>query len=58
MIRFPLAGLVTLLLIAPITRAEEPFRPDPLSVRREGAGFRYPQAGWTVLHIEGALSRL
>src|SRR4051812_13886759 len=32
---------------------KEPFRPDPASVQRFGAGFRYPQAGWTVLHIEG-----
>jgi hypothetical protein len=53
MLRHRLAGLVTLFLVAPAARAEEPFRPDPLSVRREGAGFRYPQAGWTVLHIEG-----
>ena len=27
--------------------------PDPLSVQRFEAGFRYPQAGWIVLHIEG-----
>ena len=31
----------------------EPFRPDPASVQRFGAGYRYPQAGWIVLHIEG-----
>ncbi|HEV3143331.1 MAG TPA: C45 family autoproteolytic acyltransferase/hydrolase [Gemmataceae bacterium] len=29
------------------------FAPDPRSVQREGAGYRYPQAGWIVLHIEG-----
>src|SRR5262245_53725554 len=29
------------------------FQPDPLSVQRYGAGYRYPQAGWIVLHIEG-----
>ena len=29
------------------------FRPDPASVQRDGAGYRYPQAGWIVLHIEG-----
>jgi Phospholipase B len=29
------------------------YRPDPASVSRFGAGYRYPQAGWTVLHIEG-----
>jgi len=31
-----------------------PFRPDPSTVERFGAGYRYPQAGWIVLHIEGA----
>jgi hypothetical protein len=29
------------------------FQPDPLSVRRHGPAYRYPQAGWIVLHIEG-----
>jgi hypothetical protein len=29
------------------------FRPDPASVERFGPGYRYPQAGWIVLHIEG-----
>ncbi len=29
------------------------FQPDPLSVQRYGPAYRYPQAGWTVLHIEG-----
>ncbi|MFO0889652.1 MAG: C45 family autoproteolytic acyltransferase/hydrolase [Isosphaeraceae bacterium] len=29
------------------------FRPDPATVQRFGAGYCYPQAGWTVLHIEG-----
>ena len=31
----------------------EPYRPDPATVQRFGAGYRYPQAGWVVLHIEG-----
>ncbi|QJW97662.1 C45 family autoproteolytic acyltransferase/hydolase [Frigoriglobus tundricola] len=53
MLRRSLTGLVAFFVIAAAARAGEPFRPDPLSVRREGAGFRYPQAGWTVLHIEG-----
>src|SRR5580658_1939348 len=36
------------------TPAESPpFRPDPLSVQRYGPAYRYPQAGWIVLHIEG-----
>jgi hypothetical protein len=29
------------------------FKPDPKSVQRYGPAYRYPQAGWTVLHIEG-----
>lgn len=28
--------------------------PDPATVVRYGAGYRYPKAGWIVLHIEGA----
>jgi hypothetical protein len=29
------------------------FQPDPKSVVRYGPAYRYPQAGWIVLHIEG-----
>src|SRR5260370_38220340 len=29
------------------------FQPDPKSVRRAGPAYRYPQAGWIVLHIQG-----
>ena len=29
------------------------FRPDPATVQTFGPGYRYPQAGWIVLHIEG-----
>jgi hypothetical protein len=29
------------------------FSPDPHSVQRYGPAYRYPQAGWIVLHIEG-----
>src|SRR5262245_19922540 len=29
------------------------FKPDPRSVQRCGPAYRYPQAGWIVLHIEG-----
>jgi hypothetical protein len=36
-----------------LARAGDTFTPDPLSVRRQGAGYRYPQNGWAVLHIEG-----
>src|SRR5262245_37408510 len=45
---------VLLLDLAPARAADPPdFKPDPLSVKRHGAGYRYPQAGWIVLHIEG-----
>lgn len=30
-----------------------PFVPDPVTVTRSGAGFRFPQDGWSVVHIEG-----
>jgi hypothetical protein len=36
-----------------VAAASDDFAPDPLSVRRQGAGYRYPQNGWAVLHIEG-----
>src|SRR5438445_7820680 len=29
------------------------YQPDPKAVQRYGPGYRYPQAGWIVLHIEG-----
>ena len=29
------------------------YRPDPATIERHGSGYRYPQAGWIVLHIEG-----
>jgi hypothetical protein len=39
------------MMILPVCRAE--FEPDPKAVQRYGKGYRYPQAGWIVLHIEG-----
>ena len=33
--------------------ASVPTPPDPSSVERFGPAYRYPQAGWIVLHIEG-----
>jgi hypothetical protein len=33
--------------------AAAPFTPDPASVERYGPAYRYPQAGWIVLHVEG-----
>src|SRR6187397_60179 len=29
------------------------YQPDPAAVQRFGPAYRYPQDGWTVLHIEG-----
>src|SRR5262245_16909590 len=50
-----LALAVTTLACTPMPAAESAadFRPDPLAVQRSGKGYRYPQAGWIVLHIEG-----
>src|SRR5262249_54530287 len=47
--------LLAVFTATPTIRAENPsvFHPDPLSVQRYGAGYRYPQAGWIVLHVEG-----
>jgi hypothetical protein len=33
--------------------ASPSFTPDPRTVQRFGPGYRYTQAGWIVLHIEG-----
>jgi hypothetical protein len=50
--------LLTLLSLAfPAAGAEAgpvAFQPDPVSVQRYGPAYRYPQAGWIVLHVEGA----
>jgi hypothetical protein len=56
-----LPGLLCLLILAVLpsgfARSEEKtvadFEPDPRSVQRDGPAYRYPQAGWIVLHIEG-----
>ncbi|HVX15212.1 MAG TPA: C45 family autoproteolytic acyltransferase/hydrolase [Pirellulales bacterium] len=34
-------------------RTSTAFEPDPASVVHSGPAYRYPQAGWIVLHIEG-----
>src|SRR5947209_1278122 len=41
---------------APVRADDKPaadFQPDPYAVQRYGPAYRYPQAGWIVLHIEG-----
>ena len=30
-----------------------PFVPDPVAVTRHGSGWRFPQDGWIVVHVEG-----
>ena len=45
-------GLAGLLAVVPAALPAD-FVPDPASVQRHGPGYRYPQAGWIVLHIEG-----
>lgn len=47
--------IVTILISPSVGRGESPsaFSPDPKSVQRFGPAYRYPQAGWIVLHIEG-----
>src|SRR5947209_4554998 len=48
--------LVVALFAAPIIAADKlppDFQPDPASVQRFGPAYRYPQAGWIVLHVEG-----
>jgi len=47
--------LLALALAGVAAPAEPPaaFTPDPASVQRWQQGWRYPQAGWTVVHIEG-----
>ena len=60
--RQPLSGfLVALALLVPWSSSfgadplanRQDYGPDPASVRRYGPAYRYPQAGWVVLHIEG-----
>jgi hypothetical protein len=50
--------LTLFLLLTPVSvraadKAQADFQPDPYSVQRYGPAYRYPQAGWIVLHIEG-----
>jgi hypothetical protein len=48
----PLA-ILCLMLACSAAQAGSLFQPDPNAVQRYGQGYRYPQAGWIVLHIEG-----
>ena len=45
---------IALLVISAVSPAHaQDFQPDPASVQRYGPAYRFPQAGWIVLHIEG-----
>jgi hypothetical protein len=52
-----LPALLVSLSFAVTAQAASPptsdYCPDPHSVQRYGPAYRYPQAGWIVLHIEG-----
>ena len=48
-----LAAIALLLVTSQLADAGEAFRPDPAAVRRHGPGYRYPQDGWVVVHVEG-----
>ncbi len=51
---FALVGAFAALGAARAAEATPPdFKPDPRTVQRYGPAYRYPQAGWIVLHIEG-----
>src|SRR5947199_6503877 len=45
--------LLALSCLSPGSARAADYQPDPRSVQRHGKGYRYPQAGWIVLHIEG-----
>jgi hypothetical protein len=57
--RLVLLGILIPLVMPAVAPAKGPvpaareFVPDPASVQRLGPAYRYPQAGWIVLHIEG-----
>ena len=50
---FRFAGIQAVLWLGPTAAHAVDFQPDPATVQRFAAGYRYPQAGWTVVHIEG-----
>jgi hypothetical protein len=52
--RIFVAVIACALLSPTAARAQsEAFVPDPATVVRSGHGYKYPQAGWWVVHIEG-----
>jgi hypothetical protein len=53
--RLPLCRCLLLCIVTflPTAARGGEFVPDPASVQREGPAYRYPQAGWIVVHVEG-----
>ena len=51
--RFAISCVLFVLSFVVPGEAASDFTPDPASVQREGPAYRYPQAGWIVLHVEG-----
>jgi hypothetical protein len=49
----PRCLLVAFILLLGSAASAKDFVPDPASVKRFGPAYRYPQAGWVVLHVEG-----
>jgi hypothetical protein len=48
-----LGPLATATALAETPRVVTSGPPDPATVERFGPAYRYPQAGWIVLHVEG-----
>jgi hypothetical protein len=53
MSRMPLVLLCLPLVLAAARADTADYQPDPASVQRYGPAYRFPQAGWIVLHVEG-----
>ena len=49
-----LIGLPPVLFAEPTEASRQPFVPDPVTVTQQGPGWRFPQDGWIVVHIEGS----
>ena len=56
---FPTLIAISCLFVSNETNGQPPagkpplFAPDPIAVTRQGPGWRFPQDGWIVVHIEG-----
>jgi hypothetical protein len=48
-----LAVVAAILICGRAIGSPPPFPADPAAIQREGAGYRYPQAGWIICHVEG-----